>query len=221
MHYRSALALTLILAIFLTSLGLTVTAQAQTSSASSGIDNDHFLVYKADDGDTICREANAAERRRSKRSHPKNLRQVNHLGDERRCRFGDRKTPKRNLTIILRATAKLDANAPAKAAFIRAAAAWEAVVNSPVTIYLDADFGPDNFGTPWSRGMLGATSSPSLERLLYKRSQQPDYRREHAGETGRISRRCRPIPFRLMDRFGNMHARVSVSTLDRAARLVC
>jgi hypothetical protein len=48
------------------------------------------------------------------------------------------------------------------AAFTRAAQAWESVVTSPVTIYIDADVGPNNFGTPWQTDVLGATSSPSI-----------------------------------------------------------
>jgi hypothetical protein len=168
-HYRSALALTLILAIFLTSLGLTVTAQAQTSSASSDVEYDHFLIYKSDRGDTICREASLTERRELDAVTPKNLRQANHLEEEEDNlrALSATENAEGSLTIILRATANLDANAPAKAAFVRAAAAWEAVVTSPVTIYLDADFGPDNFGTPWSGSTLGATSSPSLSNVPY------------------------------------------------------
>jgi hypothetical protein len=66
------------------------------------------------------------------------------------------------LTIFLNGTKELEANAPAKAAFIRAAAAWESRINSPVTIYIDVDYGPTNFGTSWPKGVLGSTSAPSL-----------------------------------------------------------
>jgi hypothetical protein len=167
LHFRSALALTLVLAIFLSSLaGLTVSAQTQTPSTPNGIEWDHFLVYKADDGDTICRDANLAERRQLEQIIPKNLRQVNHL-DENLLLATPTDNANGHLTIILRATANLDANAPAKTAFTRAAAAWEAVVNSPVTIYLDADFGPDNFGQPWGSNTLGSTSSPSIGGVGY------------------------------------------------------
>jgi hypothetical protein len=164
-HYRPALALTLILTIFLTSLGLTFSAQAHTSSSSSDNEYDHFLIYQAENGDTICREASGAEGRQLDLINPKNLRQFNHLDDLRALSVPE--NAEGSLTIILRATPNLDANAPAKAAFLRAAAAWEAVVTSPVTIYLDADFGPDNFGSPWGGGTLGATSSPSLGSVAY------------------------------------------------------
>ena len=164
MHYRTALALTLVLAIFITSLGLTVSVHANTSSLTN--EWDHFMIYKADDGDTICREANLAERRELDQINPKNLRQVNHLDENLRMASGT-ETAEGGLTIILLATANLDANAEAKAAFIRAADAWEAVINSPVTIYLEADYGPDNFGAQWGSNTLGSTSSPSLGSVGY------------------------------------------------------
>ena len=163
MHYRTALALTLILAIFLTSLGLTGSVFASTSSASTGIEWDHFLIYKGEDGDTTCREANLAERRELELINPKNLRQINHRDDINQANaVSGGGSAEGQLTIILRATANLDAAPEAKAAFLRAADIWESVVNSPVTIFLDADYGPDNFGQPWGSGTLGATSSPSV-----------------------------------------------------------
>src|SRR5687768_1013489 len=182
-QFRAATALGLVLSIFLTSLFLHVSA-AQTSSDPPVVDNDYFLIYQGEDGDTICREANALERRELQKIAPRNLRQINHLGENGMAEStttdfaasttapstsrkptsaaattGDNAGT--NLTIILRATANLEANAAAKAAFLRAAAAWEAVVTSPITVYLDADYGPDNFGSPWSSGVLGSTSSPS------------------------------------------------------------
>ena len=170
MHYRTALALTLILAIFLTSLGLTASVHASTSSATTGIEWDHFLINKGEDGDTTCREANFAERRELELINPKNLRPINHL-DNNALAVPGTGNAEGQLTIILRATANLDSatgNAPlAKAAFLRAADAWEAVINSPVTIFLDADYGPDNFGQSWGSNTLGATSSPSLGGIGY------------------------------------------------------
>jgi hypothetical protein len=166
LHYRSALALTLVLAIFLTSLGLTVSAQAQSASASSDIEYDHFMIYQGADGDTICREATLAERRQLEQIHPKNLQQFNHL-DNNAVALSQPDNAVGHLTIILEGTQNLNDNAPAKAAFDRAAAAWEAVINSPVTIYVQADFGPTNFGDPWGSSTLGSTSSPSVGNVAY------------------------------------------------------
>ena len=148
--------------IFLPSLGLTVSAQTPTTPLKTP-DRDYFMVYASPEGDTVCRAATAAERTELEKINPKNLRQVNHLDDYKSLGLtaqADNDLPQ-HLTIILRATANLENNAPAKAAFIRAAANWENVVSSPVTIYIDADFGPDNFGATWPSGVLGSTSAPS------------------------------------------------------------
>jgi Domain of unknown function (DUF4214) len=166
LHYRTALALTLIFAIFLTSLGLTVSVQAQTSTASLEESYDHFMIYSDGEGDTICREATPAERRNLENIRPKNLRQINHT-DMNAMMQSQSDNAETHLTIILRATAQLEAQPEAKAAFLRAAAAWEAIINSPVTIYLDADYGTTNFGQAWSSGVLGSTSSPSLSNVGY------------------------------------------------------
>jgi hypothetical protein len=157
-HYRTPFALILVFAIFLASLGLPVSARAQTSSASANDDNDYFLLYQDPNGDTICREANATERTEIQKQRPKNVRQINHLDMNILDVAPQGDNDGTHLTIILRATPALDANAPAKAAFLRAAENWEAVINSTATIYLDADFTADGFGA----GVLGSTSSPSL-----------------------------------------------------------
>jgi hypothetical protein len=53
------------------------------------------------------------------------------------------------LTIILRATTQLQNNAAARDAFTRAAAKWEALINDPITVVIDVDFGTTFFGTPY------------------------------------------------------------------------
>ena len=64
------------------------------------------------------------------------------------------------LSIQLRGTTQLDAYPEAKAAFIRAAERWEAVIRDPISIIIDVDFGPTRFGTPYaSPNLLGSTSS--------------------------------------------------------------
>jgi hypothetical protein len=81
------------------------------------------------------------------------LRQITHVGEQITAQ-------QTGLTIILRATAQLEANATAKAAFIAAAARWEAIIHNPITIIIDVDFGPTRFGVPYpGSDVLGATSS--------------------------------------------------------------
>ncbi len=65
------------------------------------------------------------------------------------------------LKIVLRSTAQLDGFPLAKAAFIRAAAAWEAQIKNPITIVIDVDYGPTRFGQTYSTGVLGSASTPS------------------------------------------------------------
>ncbi|HEV2836081.1 MAG TPA: NF038122 family metalloprotease, partial [Pyrinomonadaceae bacterium] len=158
------LAFSLAAMLLLPSFGLVVSAHAPATADS---DYDHFIIYAGEDSDTVCREANASERSELEKISPKNLRQFNHLGEKSMGLNADVDNDVTHLTIILRATPNLENNAPAKAAFTRAAAAWENLVNSPVTIYIDADFGPDNFGAPWPSGVLGSTSSPSLSGQSY------------------------------------------------------
>jgi Calx-beta domain-containing protein/uncharacterized protein DUF4214 len=156
---RQILALFLVLIVFLPTLVLSVSAHAPLDTSS---DNDHFLLYQDANGDTVCREATLAEAQELDKINPTDLRPINHL-DAISTKGGIRAEDlPSHLTIILRATANLEANAPAKAAFIRAAQAWENVITSPVTLYIDADVGPNNFGSPWESGVLGATSSPSV-----------------------------------------------------------
>jgi hypothetical protein len=160
-HYhacRQILAFGLVLIVFLPTLVLTVSAHAPIDTPS---DNDHFLLYQDANGDTVCRQATPSEARELDKINPTDLRPINHL-DAISTKGGIRAEDlPSHLTIILRATPNLQANAPAMAAFTRAAQAWENLVSSPVTIYIDADVGPNNFGQAWESGVLGATSSPS------------------------------------------------------------
>jgi len=158
---RAALSLVLVVAILLPSLTLTVSAYVPVSGNSN---RDYFLLYQAQNGDIVCRQPNASERSELEKATPKNLRQINHLEAKSENVMAESDNAVQHLTIILRATANLDANAPAKAAFMRAATNWENLVNSPVTIYIDADFGPNNFGQAWPTGVLGSTSSPSVSQ---------------------------------------------------------
>jgi hypothetical protein len=68
------------------------------------------------------------------------------------------------LNIVLRGTPQLDGFPQAKNAFTRAAAQWSAVLQSPVTILIDVDFGPTRFGTPFPQGVLGSADSQQLGR---------------------------------------------------------
>src|SRR5262249_2901589 len=63
---------------------------------------------------------------------------------------------------ILMGTAQLDTFPQAKAAFLRAAATWESLITTPITIVINVDFGPNRFGTPFPQGVLGSTGTQTL-----------------------------------------------------------
>ncbi|HEU4433613.1 MAG TPA: NF038122 family metalloprotease, partial [Pyrinomonadaceae bacterium] len=157
MHYRSALALILVLAIFIGFPGPLTAVQAKSSDSG----NEHFIVYIDENGDIVCREATFSEALELEKIEPKNLHQINHL--EFNALASTENAEPGHLTINLLATDKLEANPAAKAAFIRAAQAWEARIIAPVTLYIQADFGPNFFDspTPYASGVLGQTTSSS------------------------------------------------------------
>jgi hypothetical protein len=66
------------------------------------------------------------------------------------------------LKINLQATQQLEGFPQAKAAFLRAASRWEAIVQTQITIIIDVDFGPTFFGTAFPAGVLGQTNTQSL-----------------------------------------------------------
>src|SRR6185503_11314651 len=95
------------------------------------------------------------------------LRQINHLKGSQSIESGS------GLTVILRATAQLDADPVAKQAFIDAAAKWEALIKDQITVIIDVDYGTTFFGTPFSGPtVLGATST----QLLFFPNNYPDVR---------------------------------------------
>jgi hypothetical protein len=143
------------------------TASAEQSSDSKASRFNHFVLYRDSAGEVVCRAATLAESNQLDKINPSNqrLQPINHLPSDRYAhrtsKAGTTTFSATNLTIILRATAQLDANTAAKNAFIKAAQNWETVILSPITIYVDVDYGTTNFGAAWSsNNVLGSTSTP-------------------------------------------------------------
>ena len=160
---RSVMALGLAALLFLTPLSFQVSAQQSASDPKMPAE-DQFILYRSADGEVVCRAATLAEKREMRVVNPKGLRQINHVQSDSYLQTtpgGEYDLPA-HLTINLRGTAQLEQNQPAKAAFIRAAQTWENQIKSPVTIYIDVDFGTTNFGVAWPSNVLGSTSSPSF-----------------------------------------------------------
>jgi len=143
------------------------TASAQHISGSKTSKLNHFVLYQDADGEIACRAATLAEAGELDKvdTSTQGLQQINHLQSDRYAHRTSRARTSSlsgtNLTIILRATAQLDSNTAAKNAFVRAAQNWETIILSPITIYIDVDFGPNDFGQQWPAGVLGATDTTS------------------------------------------------------------
>jgi len=139
--------------------------KAKASNYTAVADGGAFIVYQGRNGDTVCRDATRDEARALKAGAiDDGLHQINHLKNEQSLAPGANAVESATgLTIVLRATAQLDANPDAKAAFIAAAAKWEALIKDPITIIIDVDFGTTFFGTPFNDPLiLGATSTQQL-----------------------------------------------------------
>ncbi|HEV2829405.1 MAG TPA: NF038122 family metalloprotease [Pyrinomonadaceae bacterium] len=131
-----------------------------------------FVITQGPDGNSVCRPATAEEARvlRAFSGRPE-LHQINHL--ERNTADPNSTDSATGLTIILRATAQLEANPTAKQAFINAAAKWEALIKDPITINVDVDFGTTFFGTAFPDStIIGQTQS----QLLYSDANYPELR---------------------------------------------
>ncbi|HSB11922.1 MAG TPA: NF038122 family metalloprotease [Blastocatellia bacterium] len=66
------------------------------------------------------------------------------------------------LRMLLRGTSQLQGFPAAREAFRRAAAQWEALIQTQVTIVVDVDFGPTLFGEPFDDDVVSATDAQVL-----------------------------------------------------------
>jgi hypothetical protein len=156
-------ALALAVVVFLPTLTLTVSANAP---ADPPIQYEHFVIYRGEGGDTVCREATPEQARELDKIKPTNLHPINSPVASPKSTLGAQDVPA-HLEIMLEATDALKANPAAEAAFRRAADAWENRIDTPVTIVIAVDYGPTNFGTTWPDGVLGSTSAPFLTNVNY------------------------------------------------------
>ena len=162
-HLSAVLALVMLLS------PLAVRTSGQTSMTGTKLpQGDHFVFYRGPNGEFSCREATTFEARELEQITPRGMRQITHVQQDASLKSENATVENvDHLTIILRATAQLnDPNnadaVAAKAAFQRAAQIWEAQIKSPITIYIDVDYGTTNFGQTWGSGTIGATSAPAV-----------------------------------------------------------
>jgi hypothetical protein len=124
------------------------------------------FVIRQVNGEVACLDATPAELLRLKPlDGDVPLRQLNHLSKEETTARGSVSSDGQatgeaatGLKIILRGTEQLNANPAAAAAFARAAAVWESVITSDITVVIDVDFGTTRFGTAYESGVLGSTA---------------------------------------------------------------
>jgi outer membrane protein assembly factor BamB len=141
-------------------LALTPIDQLSQSSEGTKPTRREFTVYRNALGEIVCREATPDEIKEGQRDLTKlGLRQINHFEFDKSV--SGQAVEAANLIIVLRGTQQLQQNATATAAFTRAAQNWENVIKSPVTIYIDVDFGTTAFGQTFPDGVLGATATHS------------------------------------------------------------
>jgi hypothetical protein len=122
-----------------------------TIMAAPGV-NQAFALYKSEQG-IGCRDATREEAQAIQA--PRDARQLHVISPPQTSQTT-------GLTIILRATDQLESNPTAKAAFLKAAALWESVILTPITVVIDVDFGPTWFGEPFPAGVIGLTNSQQL-----------------------------------------------------------
>ncbi|HXG93227.1 MAG TPA: NF038122 family metalloprotease [Blastocatellia bacterium] len=119
----------------------------------TALDESSDFIIEASDEGASCREASVEESRYFNERDPNLI--LRPINDFRLQDDG-------GLQITLRSTAQLDSFPDAKAAFLRAAARWQSLIQSPISIIIDVDFGPTRFGQAYPEGVLGSTSTQTL-----------------------------------------------------------
>ncbi len=115
-------------------------------------------VIESENGQIVCRDATEEEARAMQQRDPEQ--QLRAINDEETSALS-RAQSQNGLKIILRGTPQLEQTPAAKAAFIRAAQRWEALIQSPITVVIDVDFGPTRFGQPYD-GEYGSTQVQNI-----------------------------------------------------------
>src|ERR1051325_2404960 len=114
------------------------------------------FILRYDGNQSVCQDATPEEAQEIKQRDPNVELHVLNPESQLQTQAAD------GLTITLRGTAQLDASPAAKAAFQRAAATWQTVIKSPITVIIDVDFGMKRFGKTYDAGVLGSTDSQDV-----------------------------------------------------------
>ena len=131
--------------------------------AADAISSGGFVIVRGEHG-TQCRSMTSQEQQAL--ANPERSASLQPIGEERRAQLQQQT----GLKINLRATAQLNNFTQARDSFLRAAAKWEAIIQTPITIVVDVDFGTTLFGLPYpSADIIGATDPQQIafSNLLY------------------------------------------------------
>ncbi|MBI1760212.1 MAG: hypothetical protein HYR56_02140 [Acidobacteria bacterium] len=135
----------------------TPATQPQADPQLAAVEGGMVLELRA--GQLDCREATVAEAQALRRAHGLPLQALN----DEAVAPGAPGQVQPGLKIVLRGTSQLDQFPEAKTAFLRAARVWEALIQNPITVVIDVDFGPTFFGQSFD-GYGGKTHSQNLSR---------------------------------------------------------
>jgi hypothetical protein len=126
-----------------TPLGNIVTARPEKGA---------FIHYESN-GKIVCRDAT-----------PQEAIEMQKIGPDVRLRSISpiRPNQQTGLKITLRGTQQLESFPQAKNAFLKAAATWEGLILSPISIVIDVDFGPTFFGRAYEPRVIGQTQTQEL-----------------------------------------------------------
>src|SRR5712691_6760638 len=134
-------------------------AQVSQRTLPSPVSGSHAFVSYKTNGTVGCRVASEEEASSLKSRAGESLHIISSDG---RSRTQSLSTESTGLQIVLRATSQLEDYPAAKAAFLNAAAAWESLISTPITVLIDVDFGPTWFGQRYGANVLGQTDSQVL-----------------------------------------------------------
>jgi Calx-beta domain-containing protein len=144
--------------------------QLSLALQKTGRDEEVFVMYRNERGESVCRIASAEEKRRLSRRGEAGLTRIIYPGGTRpwidelnaaapaATETGTTLLPSAGIRIVLHGTQQLQNNPTARDAFIVAANRWEALISTPITVVIDADFGTTFFGMPFpDPDVLGLT----------------------------------------------------------------
>jgi len=140
---------------------------------------ENVSVLELRDGKLRCRPA--TEEEASAMAQPHRDAELHVISDEAPS-LSAAEPAQPGMRIIMRGTAQLEQQPEAKAAFLRAARVWESLIQNRITIIIDVDYGPTNFGRPFGNfgGVSNSTRFLSIdyslirERLLSSASSPQD-----------------------------------------------